>query len=166
MANKENQDSVEWFNDTLDEITKDRRNTFQKRVMPKVGSMYLYIYDAKTKNKLPIWDACPLVFPIEFYDDGFLGLNMHYLTPLARKKLLDSLTNLLLNNDKYNATTNLEAISYQILKSYGNYFYKYQTCVKRYLYGHVRSSFFLIHPSQWNKVIMLPLARWQMNSKQ
>ena len=90
MASKENQESVEWFNDTLDEVTKDRRNTYQKRVRPSVGSMYLYIYDPKTKDKLPIWDTCPLVFPMEFYDDGFLGLNMHYLTPLARKKLLDS----------------------------------------------------------------------------
>jgi hypothetical protein len=90
---------------------------------------------------------------------------MHYLTPLARKKLLDSLKNLLLNNDKYNSTTKLENLSYMVLKEYGNYFYKYQACIKRYLYGHVRSSFFLIHPSQWDKVIMLPLARWEINSK-
>jgi hypothetical protein len=169
MANKDEKDSVEWFNDTLDEITKDRKNTFKKRVRPEVGNLYLYVYDAKTKDKLPYWDACPLVFPTDYYDDGFLGLNMHYLAPAARSKLFTALKSQFLNNDKFNMTTKLgeyrTPLAYSVLKEYGNYFYKYNECVKRYLYGHVRSSFYYVHPSQWDKVISLPLARWQYNTR-
>lgn len=164
MASKDEKESVEWFRDTIDEIVKDRKNTFRKRGRPEVGNMYLYLYDAKTKAKLPIWDQMPLVIPIEYYDDGFLGLNLHYLAPLARATLFRNLKSQFLNNDKFDTTTKLgeagSPIGYEILKSYGRYFYKYNTCVKRYLYGQVRSNFFLIHPSQWDKVIALPLARW------
>ena len=45
------------------------------------GNLYFYIYDAKYKDVLPIWDRLPLTIPIQMYSDGFLGLNLHYLDP-------------------------------------------------------------------------------------
>lgn len=170
MASKDEKESVEWFNDTLQEIVSDRNKMFKKRVMPEVGSMYLYAYDAKHKKTLPYWDAQPLVFPIEFYGDGFLGLNMHYLTPNSRQILFNSLTNIFANNDKFDMTTKLydgekSRLAYATLKQYGDYFYKYNECLKRYLYGHVRSGFYLVNPKDWKYVISLPLARWQYTSR-
>ena len=47
-----------------------------------VGKMYMFFYDAKYKDTLPFFDIFPLVFPIEFYSEGFLGINLHYLPPV------------------------------------------------------------------------------------
>jgi hypothetical protein len=57
----------------------------------KIGRMYMFSYDAKWKDKLPYWDAFPLIFPIDFKKDGFLGINLHYLPPVLRAKLMDEL---------------------------------------------------------------------------
>ena len=45
----------------------------------------------KLKNKLPYYDRFPLTLPIEQYSDGFLGINLHYLSILMRIRLLDRL---------------------------------------------------------------------------
>jgi hypothetical protein len=49
------------------------------------------------------------------YADGFLGINLHYISPLLRAKLMDALYSTI-NNKNYNDTTSLQ-ISYDILKS-------------------------------------------------
>ena len=56
-----------------------------------LGKMYFYSYDPKWKNDLPWYDTFPLVFPIEKYNNGFLGLNFHYLAPKDRAILMDQL---------------------------------------------------------------------------
>ena len=43
------------------------------------GRLYFFIYTAKLKNELPLWDRFPLVVPLELYKDGFLGINFNYL---------------------------------------------------------------------------------------
>ena len=56
-----------------------------------LGKMYFYSYNPKWRDKLPWYDTFPLVFPIERYPDGFLGLNFHYLAPKHRAILMDQL---------------------------------------------------------------------------
>jgi hypothetical protein len=56
-----------------------------------IGKMYSFVYDPKTKEQLPYYDIYPLVFPIEYYNDGFLGINLHYLPPVLRARLMDAL---------------------------------------------------------------------------
>ena len=55
-----------------------------------LGKMYMYIYDAKHKDKLPYYDAFPLVIMLGPAERGFYGLNLHYLPPVVRAKLLDA----------------------------------------------------------------------------
>ena len=50
-----------------------------------VGQMYFFRYDPKHRLTLPMYDKYPLAIVIERYTDGFLGLNMHYLTKGQRK---------------------------------------------------------------------------------
>ena len=57
-----------------------------------IGKMYFYFYDPKTKDSMPYYDRFPLVIPIERYNDGFLGLNLHYIHPKQRILLLDKLS--------------------------------------------------------------------------
>ena len=56
-----------------------------------IGHMYFFFYDPKTKDKLPYYDRFPLVIPIQKYNDGFLGVNLHYIHPKHRIILLDKL---------------------------------------------------------------------------
>jgi len=157
--------SLQWFKDKVDETTGRKRtdpnHMFQRSGTPQIGKMFLFYYDAKYKNTLPFFDKHPLVFPIEMYGDGFLGINLHYLPPLARVSLLRSL-DIIKNNDKYNDTTKL-VVSYKTLKAFATQFAGYDQCIKRYLYGHVKSSFHEVYPADWEKAAMLPLQNWSIN---
>lgn len=66
----------------------------RERASPSVliGNMYFFFYDAKYKETLPYWDRFPLVIPIDFYSESFLGLNLHYLDYKSRAILLDKLS--------------------------------------------------------------------------
>lgn len=126
-----------------------------------IGKMYMFLYDPKWKNILPFWDTFPLIFPLEMYSDGFLAINLHYLPPGARAQLMDALYNTA-NNDKYDNSMRL-TISYGILKEASTYFKNFEQCVKRYLFSHVKSSFHYVNPLDWDKALLLPLQRWQVN---
>jgi hypothetical protein len=159
-------DSSAWFADSVKNINKDVKTdpnkVFTKNAQPQIGRMYLFVYDAKHKETLPFFDIYPLVFPIEFYHDGFLGINLHYLPPGARAALLNALMTIS-NNDKYDDSTKL-SISYDLLRASSRKFSGFQNCVKRYLFGHVRSSFQYVHPSDWSKAVTLPLQKWSVNT--
>ncbi len=122
-----------------------------------LGSMMLFHYDPKWKDELPYYDRFPMVIPIDLYKDGFLGLNLHYLPPYHRAKLMDALYTTI-NNNAYDDKTRFQ-VTYQLLKNSAK-FRAFKPCVKRYLSKHVRSQFFFVEPKQWDVVLMLPLARF------
>ena len=72
-----------------------------------IGKMYFYFYNPKLKDSLPYYDKFPLTIPMEQYQNGFLGLNLHYIHPKQRITLLDKLSETL-NNDKYDKTTKFQ----------------------------------------------------------
>ena len=69
----------------------------------------MFIYDPKLKDKLPYYDTFPLVLPVEQYKDGFLGINLHYLSIPMRMRLLDRLMDYS-NNDKFDNHTEFRVI--------------------------------------------------------
>jgi hypothetical protein len=89
---------------------------------------------------------------------GFLGINLHYLPPTLRASLFDGLTRF-----KSKTASKDLAINYQILTKYSSLSY-FKPCVKRYLYGHVRSKFMYIEPEEWPIAIFLPLQKFQKAS--
>lgn len=151
-------ESGNWLKDKIKKLS----DLFSKSSTPSVGNMYLFSYDAKYKNVLPYYDMYPLVIPIEFYSDGFLGINLHYLPPVQRASLMRSLKKVSSDN-KYNDKTKLN-ISYEILRLYSRQFVGVENCIKRYLYAHVRSTFHKVSAEDWDKTVMLPLQRWSINS--
>ena len=46
---------------------------------PAAKSLNMFVYSPKLRNKLPYYDTFPLVLPLKNYNNGFLGLNFHYL---------------------------------------------------------------------------------------
>jgi len=126
------------------------------------GEMYLFAYDPKTKEDLPYYDRFPLVFPFRKVKGGFYGINMHYLPPLLRAKLMDALYDTI-NNDKMDETTRLR-INYRILQSAAKFRF-FEPCVKHYLNNHVKSRFLKVDPTQWDVALFLPLERFAKASK-
>jgi hypothetical protein len=131
-------------------LMKDRDNLKDKSM---IGRMYFYFYDPKLKDMLPYYDRFPLVIPIERYQDGFLGLNLHYISPKQRVILLDKLSNFL-NNHKYDETTRLR-LSYDHLRN-ASTIYEGLPCIKKYLYKQVKSRFLEITADEWDIAALIP----------
>jgi hypothetical protein len=135
--------------------------TQQQQSATIIGKMYFFKYDAKWKDVLPKWDRYPLVFPIERYNDGFLGLNLHYLTQKERMLFLNKLT-------EYATAQNLTEktrlrMTYELLSSTKRLNTLGRPCIKRYLYTHVRSKFIEIPATEWDRVVQLPLEHFIYN---
>jgi hypothetical protein len=126
-----------------------------------IGKMYFFWYDPKHKATLPMYDRFPLVFPIERYPDGFLGLNVHYLSFREREYLLSQLLKFRTNN-KMNSTTRLR-VSYDLLNNVSRIASTMRPCVKRYLFTQMRSSFVEVTADEWDKAMQLPVAVWVQN---
>ena len=127
-----------------------------------LGKMYFYSYDPKLKDELPWYDTFPLVFPIEKYPDGFLGLNFHYLNPKNRAILMDQLK-MFANNKKYDETTKLK-LTYDMLKGFTK-IKRARPTVHRYLSSKVNSQFVLVNADEWEVALFLPVERFKKASK-
>jgi len=145
-------------------LPADRSNILNdpRRVHPRayIGKMYMFAYDAKYGDVLPMWDRFPLVIPMDLYDDGFLGLNLHYLDPYNRLILLDRLHDFI-NNDKYDDTTTFR-LSYGLL-AHSRRYKLIEQCVKRYLFSHIRSPMIYIEPDHWETAVFLPVQKFVYN---
>ena len=158
--------SRDWFRKKAQELRQGRIN--RKDLMKEdplertnnyePGDMVMFFYDAKTKDKLPYWDRFPLVILVEGADKGFYGLNLHYLPPVLRAKLLDALLDIT-TNKKYDETTRFK-VSYDLLKS-ASKFKHYKPCFKRYLLNGVQSKFSKVLAPEWEIASFLPTAQWQ-----
>ena len=127
-----------------------------------LGKMYFYSYDPKHKATLPWYDTFPLVFPIERYNDGFLGLNFHYLAPKDRAILMDQLK-AFANNKAYDETTKLK-LTYNMLKGFTK-IKRAKPTVHRYLTSKVKSKYVLVNADEWEVALFLPVERFRKASK-
>lgn len=150
-----------WYRDAASQLTtkissgQAIRRTEQSRKVDKMelGYMYAFSYDPKFKKTLPYYDVFPLIFPVQFESDGFLGINFHYLPPILRARLMDALYPNL-TNKKYDDTTRMR-LSYDILQSASKYRF-FKPTLKRYLRSQLRSQFLEIHVNEWDIALFLP----------
>ena len=161
------QQSRDWFRRKAQNLRLNRNELMKQEPIELsnrqiVGSMYMFFYDPKLKDKLPYYDSFPLVVVIGPAEGGFLGLNLHYIAPTLRAKLLDSLMDVT-NNDKYDDTTKF-SVSYRMLKSAAKYNW-FKQCVKHYLNSNVRSRFARVPSTEWEIAAFLPTADFQKASK-
>ena len=167
-ANRKDMDSaIAWFyNEIKGELGADGRAKSRIRRIPDkafspsrdpfIGGVFFYIYDAKWKDELPYWDQFPLVIPIKPYDNGFHGLNLHYLPPLGRAKLLDMLA----KYKRRSATPRAYMkISYELLKGVAES-KLFQPCVHRYLTTHIKSDLVKVQDEFWYRAAMLPVQKF------
>lgn len=161
------QESREWFRKRAQRLTRVNRTALMKegelerQSKTVVGNMYMFFYDPKTKDKLPFYDTFPLIFVVGPAEGGFYGLNLHYLPPILRAKMLDELLEYK-NNSKYDETTRLR-LSYSLLQRVSKLRY-YKPCFKHYLTKHVKGQFAMVPAPEWEIATFLPTAQWQKSS--
>ena len=127
---------------------------------PLIGRMYLFQYKAKWDEILPYWDMWPLIFPFKYTNNGFYGINLHYLAPNDRAALM---IRLIRSQGKAgNMDENFKLfLSYKILTR----FKPAIPCIKRYLYGQIQGKgLYGIGGNDWSYAAALPLQKFQKQS--
>lgn len=140
--------SRDWFRQKARQLSTSRldlmkQEPLQLRNRHGIGNMYMYFYDPKFKETLPYYDGFPLIIMMGPAKGGFYGLNLHYLPPTVRARLLDTV----LGNDN-------TAIPQKYIAP----------AMKRYLFKHVRSKFALVEKPEWEIATFLPTADWNKAS--
>ena len=148
--------SYDWYRKKVSAMTTPGARSLirsgKATLRPKYGIMNLFGYDPKHKDRLPYYDTFPLIFPLEPAKGGFIGLNFHYLPPLARVQFLRSLANTT-TDKKFDKKTRYN-INWR-----NNTFMK--KTAKHYLFNHVRTSFLNITAEEMAIAIFLPVARFK-----
>jgi len=140
-----------------------KQSDLQKAKRLLEGRMYTFFYDAKTKNKLPYWDRFPLVILLELRQDGFMGLNLHYIPPRYRVRLLYELYKYVVFDEDAMAEEEMRMrikMTYKLIDGISK-LKMYKPCFKRYLTTQIEGRALEITPNYWDTMAMLPLAQWQ-----
>lgn len=162
---KFNQASWKWLLGRVDFMRRNKsipgainKTNYVNPRMFLIGELFLYHYDPKWKDVLPYYDKFPLVIPLQLYNDGFLGLNLHYLPPNVRIAFLNKL--MALATVAPGDTRLRLKISYDVLVASQRY-NEYIPCLKRYLINHVDGRILKIQPHEWIMAAYLPIAIWK-----
>ena len=156
--------STEWYKDKIKEfgepgamnlLRDGKRNT-----KPFYGKLNMFFYDPKFKKTLPYYDTFPLVLPLETYNDGFLGINFHYLPIPLRVRLLDKLVDYT-NSSDFTETTTRMVVDYNKLKSVR----LIRPTIHKYLAGYTKSQFRRIDADEWTIATLLPVQRFKKASE-
>jgi len=142
-------ESREWFQKKASNLRSINRQELMKedplksraqlkRGRDAIGTMQMFFYDPKFKEELPYYDAFPLVIVVGPAEGGFYGLNLHYLPPVLRAKVLDALLGDQPVPKKYIAPM-----------------------IKHYLNSHVKSRFALVDKPEWEIATFLPTAQFE-----
>lgn len=156
-AAREQYRSITWLEKRMHDAIS--YGVIEPKYMPKniyLGRMYLYVYWPKHADTLPYYDVNPLVTPIAKYDDGFLGLNWHYLHPMMRERFFKKLA-------KYTTGKGMNhryQITYDVLKEASDKMPEFKPMIKRYLYDHIETRILQIPMEEWPMAIHLPMAKF------
>ena len=162
MFNKINESlATKWFKKAVDTIgSKMPKGMIDVKTsnVPPIGEIALFRYDPKLKDTLPYYDTHPLVLICNFTSKDVYGINLHYVPPPIRKKLVDKMAEIKTRHPGDSKAAQLSYIREVLpyLESFGNsdlFSFTY----KHYLIPHIRSRFGIINRSWWKLVIKLPL---------
>ena len=151
--------STQWYKDKIKEFGKpgalDLIRDGKRDNKPFFGKLNMFFYNPKFKKQLPYYDTFPLVLPLERYNDGFLGINLHYLPIPLRIKLLDRLVDYS-NNSQFDESTRL-VVDYSRLKKVR----LIKPTIHKYLAGQVQSQFRRIDADEFTIATLLPVQRFK-----
>lgn len=132
------------------------------------GRMYMFKYMPKMAKQLPYWDMFPVGLVMNTYPEKgyFSMLNFHYLPPILRAELMDSLYPFVIFpgveqkdiGSSMRTRLNTDRIDWNFMKK------RLQMrgvvpAWKRYDYKQVVGNYLYIPPIGWDTIVMLPVER-------
>lgn len=166
----DNERSLRWYRKQIQTLVTTKvkmRNDIRKEAVistnMEIGKLYLYKYDPKWKDILPVYDTYPLVFPFNYAKGGFLGINLHYLPYNFRFYLIQSLEPLLYGRTTAVSKKNKAKLSWEILTKIAGVG-SLNNAVKHYLTDHMRSAFMEIRHEDWFTAANLPIENFVYNN--
>ena len=131
-------------------------------VRPNFGTMNLFYYRPKGAAKLPYYDIFPLVIPIgRRLNDGFVGLNFHYLSVPQRWLLLERLSMFQVPSELDSFDT--EEGAGEVMALFWSKIRRkrgVKPIVKRYLTKNIQSRFLRIELSEMLISLSIPMERF------
>ena len=103
-----------------------------------------------------------MIFVLELYQDGFLGLNLHYLPHRLRARLYNKLQ-VLRNTQNMNENTRLR-LSYGVIKNATKY-HSALPLIRHYKTKYIRSRLLEVHPRDWEIALFLPAEQFKKRGK-
>jgi hypothetical protein len=166
-------EALDWFRKRITKDTKHQQKQIlnsdykkKKKITPAGlnGRMYFYAYKAESAGhaETQAYDAFPMVF---FFNakkgpDGHIimyGLNVHYLKPIEKQRLLKELINIRAAT-KIDMNTRIRA-TWQLIKAVASK-QIYEKAVHAYRMDRVKSQFVEIPCTDWPVVAHLNLQKW------
>jgi len=155
--------STQWYREKIKEFGDPKAQKLirdgKRSARPFYGKLNMFFYNPKHAKTLPYYDTFPLVLPLETYPDGFLGINLHYLSIPLRLRLLDNLVDFS-NNTNFDESTILK-VSYDRVKGIR----EVKPTLHRYLAGQVQSQFRRIDADEFTIATLLPVQRFRKASE-
>ncbi|AKE44678.1 DNA end protector [Sinorhizobium phage phiM9] len=126
------------------------------------GTIMTYMYDAKNAETLEFWDRAPLIIFLDVQKNGnWLGLNLHYLPPPARGKILGLLMKTV-TAKKLRHDVRMR-ITYQMCQQIAAY-QPLQFCLKSYIPKRITTKIVRVQPQDWVHAVFFPSDRFQKKS--
>ena len=116
-----------------------------------IGQMYAFKYNPKHKETLPYYDMFPLVVIAEPLPTGFSGINLHYIPPLVRARLLGKLMDA--SDIDIDIKSKLRS-QWSFIRNFSR-FPEVRGAVKKYLTRQVTSRMYKVNPVHWKSAIFL-----------
>ena len=148
-------DSLQWFQTNVRDIRRTPSSLMKENqnfvTRFELGKMYMFMYEAKRKDKLKYYDYFPVTICLKRYATGFMGINLHYLAPRYRALLMDGLYEFYreIEDESY------FQIRYPSVKSISKLRWA-EPCIKQYQYPYIDSRIVEVRPEHMDMVVMLP----------
>lgn len=152
-----------WFNRKVTDLNADE----YKRNLPKVflgdlipGQMYIMSYSPKHKKTLPYYDVYPLFFYMKPAKGGFYGINLHYIYPQSRERLIKNMVDIMgvRKSNSKNGIQHAIKLTYKIL-CLASKLALLRVSIKHYKYRKIWA-LKLVPSEEWGNAIKLPLAKF------
>ncbi|QIW87810.1 DNA end protector during packaging [Agrobacterium phage OLIVR5] len=118
------------------------------------GQIFTFSYHPKHAETLPYYDRFPLILFLDVQKNGnLLALNLHYLNPVIRSRILGKIISTVGSNTMRHDTQ--MKITYGMVKEIAAY-KPLGFAIKSYIPSHVAGKVVRIQPQDWDKAVVFP----------
>lgn len=160
----ESKNAVQWFKDSIRGLKKNQLGKQQdylniikdnKRNVRNTLRGQVLLFQYRPKDKPKFYDRFPIVIVLDFKGRNLLGLNLHYIPPLDRLRILLLMNTLIFNPKEQNLQkTRIRILSLLNKQIFAKYL---GTAVNYYTVENIVGKPKITTPEEWTHFAFLPL---------